>query len=382
MKEIDWYRSLGVSAHKSFLDDIVGSYPPYFVKVLPDPRGNVSHYFTLHADGVGTKGILSYLWWREKKDIRVWRKLAQDALVMNTDDLACAGITQGFVFSTTITRNTFCIPDEVVQEIVVGVYDFVEKLQGMGIDAEVAGGETADMPDVVRTISVEGTAAAHIEASKLLPLRRPTREAVIIGLASAGQAIYENEYNSGIGCNGITAIRHLLLSPYYAEHFPETFTTENPTPYSGKYMLKDKIGGYLLGDLLTSPTRTYVPILKEVLFSHRAYIYAIIHCTGGGQRKVLKYLPYTWIHKENLFPLPPLFSLLEGVRPWKELFETLNMGHRMEIYAEPEVAEEIIRIVQQYGVEAQIIGIARPSEEPTCVEVKFKGEQWRWQAKS
>lgn len=342
--------------------------------------GDPAYRFALHADGVGTKGVLTYLWWRETGDLTLWRKLAQDALVMNTDDLACSGITEGFVFSTTITRNPFHIPDEVVRMVIEGVYAFAQQLAEWGISAQVAGGETADMPDVVRTIGVEATVAARPLANDLLPLRRPTKEILIVGLASSGQAAYETEYNSGIGCNGLTAVRHLLLHPVYAERFPESVAPENPHPYQGKYLLSDRIGAYPLGYLLTSPTRTYLPVLRAIYAAYRAQVYAVIHCTGGGQRKALKYLPNTYIEKEAFLPLPPLFAALEGARPWSDLFATLNMGHRIELYVEPAVAEEILAIAQGQGVAAQVIGTAAPKEGPTEMQVSFRGERWVWQA--
>nr|BAL55287.1 phosphoribosylformylglycinamidine cyclo-ligase [uncultured Bacteroidetes bacterium] len=374
----DWYRKLGVSAHKSFLEGLPHTRTSYFVPVGPDIAGEESYRFALHADGVGTKGILAYLWWKETGDPTVWAALAQDALVMNTDDLACIGATEGFVFSTTLTRNPKHIPDEIVRAIIEGVYAFVEKLNSWGIPAWVAGGETADMPDVVRTVGLEATAAVRLPLSRLLSLRRPDREVLIVGLASFGQASYEDAYNSGVGCNGLTALRHLLLAPTYAEKYPESVAPELPTPYQGTYHLSDAVGAYRLGELLTSPTRTYLPILREVYAAHRKAIYGVVHCTGGGQRKALKYFPHTLIRKEHFFPLPPLFHLLEGLRPWPDLFEVLNMGHRMELYVLPEVGEEVIAIAERYGVAAQLIGTAQPADHPSRIEASFKGLNWTW----
>ncbi|MCS6896147.1 MAG: phosphoribosylformylglycinamidine cyclo-ligase [Bacteroidia bacterium] len=373
----DWYRSLGVSAHKSFLAKHHAK--DYFAAVLPDIAGEATHRFALHADGVGTKGILAYLWWREKGDESIWYHLAQDALVMNTDDMACSGITEGFVFSTTITRNPFHIPDSVVGAIIDGVYAFTEHLNQLGISAQVAGGETADMPDIVRTVGIEATAAARVATNRLIPLRRPEQEILIVGLASFGQTNYETTYNSGIGSNGITAIRHLLLSPVYKQKYPETVADELPNPYQGRFHLSDRVHDFFLGDLLTAPTRTYLPYLRQVYENYRQAIYAVIHCTGGGQRKVMKYLPYTLIRKDNFFPLPPMFSVLEGLRPWSELFEVLNMGHRMEIYALPSIAEELLGIATQYNLPARIIGSARPHEGPTRIEASFQGTSWCWE---
>ncbi|MEN3041390.1 MAG: AIR synthase related protein [Bacteroidia bacterium] len=374
----DWYRSLGVSAHKSYLAKHHAA--DYFTTILPDIAGDPTYRFALHADGVGTKGILAYLWWRERNNPQVWHHLAQDALVMNTDDMACSGITEGFVFSTTITRNPFHIPDTIVEAIIDGVRAFTQNLNHMGISAQIAGGETADMPDVVRTIGLEATVAARVPAAHLIPLRRPDKEAWIIGLASFGQTTYETTYNSGIGCNGITAMRHLLLSPDYQRSYPETVAPELPTPYQGHFHLSDKVGEYTLGDLLTAPTRTYLPYLRQVYAHYRQAIYAVIHCTGGGQRKAIKYLPYTLIRKENFFELPPVFSLLEGRRPWPDLFEVLNMGHRIELYVFPAVAEELISLASAYNIPAQIIGVARPHDSPTRIEASFRGESWVWES--
>lgn len=380
MTEADWYRQLGVSAHKPFLAGLPSHKKEYFAAVWPDLAGDPAYCFALHADGVGTKGVLTYLWWRETGDSTLWHKLAQDALVMNTDDLACSGVLDGFVFSTTLTRNPFHIPDEVVRAIIEGVYAFAQRLSEWGFSVQVAGGETADMPDVVRTLGLEATIAARWPVSQLLPLRRPSREIVIIGLASYGQATYETEYNSGIGCNGLTAARHLLLHPAYAARFPESIAPENPHPYQGTYQFSDLIGGYPLGHLLTSPTRTYLPVLRVLYARYRAQLYAVIHCTGGGQRKALKYLPSMYIEKDHFLPLPPVFAALGEKRPWKDLFATFNMGHRLELYAEPAIVSEVLALAQAYGIEAQVIGRAAPKDGPTEMHVSFRGERWVWRA--
>ncbi|MDW8135072.1 MAG: phosphoribosylformylglycinamidine cyclo-ligase, partial [Bacteroidia bacterium] len=373
----DWYRLLGVSAHKSFLEDLPSAHTGYFAPILPDIAGDPAYRFALHADGIGTKGVLAYLWWKETGDTSVWQHLAQDALVMNTDDLACSGITGPFVFSTTLIRNPFYIPDEVVKTIIQAVYAFAEQLRAWGIPAKVAGGETADMPDLVRTIGLEATAAARVPANHLIPLRRPDKEIAIIGLASFGQAQYEKEYNSGIGCNGITAARHLLLDASYKDKYPEAVEPSLVGSYQGTLRLSDEVESVAVGKLLLSPSRTYLPILRE---KYRRYLYGIIHCTGGGQRKAIKYFPKTLIRKDNLFPLPPVFRLLEGKRPWAELFETFNMGHRLELYVASEAAEELMEISRAYQVEAQRIGTAIPIEEETRIEIQFQGQEWVWSA--
>ncbi len=373
----DWYRQLGVSAQKTFLKGLSVESADYFAKVLPDLAGDSAYRFVLHADGIGTKGVLAYLWWRETGDPTYWKTLAQDALVMNTDDLACIGATQGFVFSTILTRNALRIPDAVVQSMIEGVYEFVRYLQALGIEAEVAGGETADMTDVVRTIGLEAVAAVRVRASELIRLRRPADRVHILGLASYGQALYETMPNSGIGCNGLTAARHLLLSAHYAEKYPETVESNLPTPYQGQYLLTDKVAEQTLGALLLSPTRTYLPLLQIIFKAYREAIYTVIHCTGGGQRKALKYLPGTFIRKENFLPLPPIFELLVGLRPWKELLEVFNMGHRIELYVQPSVSEDIIAISRELGILAQVVGEAYPAES-TTMEVCIGGQTWRW----
>ncbi len=373
----DWYRKLGVSAHKAFLKAIEAENQGLFAKVLPDIAGSSAHRFALHADGVGTKGILAYLWWKETGEDSVWEGLAQDALIMNTDDLACIGATEGFVFSTVITRNALRIPDEIVQKMIEGVYRCVAWLQEMGIEATVGGGETADMTDAIRTVGLEAVAAVRIPQHALISFRRPAKPISIVGLASYGQATYENFPNSGIGCNGLTAARHLLLSAEYARKYREVVEPELPQPYQGSYTLQTQVGGEPLGRLLLSPTRTYLPVLREIYQAHRKAIYGVVHCTGGGQRKAIKYFPTTYIRKENFLPLPPVFSLLEGLRPWRELFEVFNMGHRMELYVEPDIAEELIEIAGHYGIEARVVGEARPAER-TLMEVCFRGERWTW----
>ena len=373
----DWYRHLGVSAYKAFLQGVAAESLGFFAKVLPDIAGDPAYRFALHADGVGTKGILAYLWWKETGDATVWEGLAQDALIMNTDDLACVGATEGFVFSTVITRNAVRIPDEVVQGLIRGVHQCVEWLRALGIRAEVGGGETADMTDVVRTVGLEAVAAVRVPEKALLPIRRPEKPIAIVGLASYGQATYERFPNSGIGCNGLTAARHLLLSEVYARRYPETVEAELSQPYQGSYTLLTEVAGEPLGRLLLSPTRTYIPLLRELYQMHREAIYGVIHCTGGGQRKALKYFPATYIRKENFLPLPPVFALLEGRRPWRELFEVFNMGHRMEVYVEPTVAQEVITMSERYGIAAQVIGEAQPAEK-AMMEVSFVGEQWVW----
>lgn len=373
----DWYRHLGVSAHKAFLQGVGAESQGFFARLLPDIAGDPAYRFALHADGVGTKGILAYLWWKETGNMSVWEDLAQDALIMNTDDLACVGVTEGFIFSTVITRNAVRIPDEVVQGLIRGVYQCVEWLNALGIRAEVGGGETADMTDVVRTVGLEAVAAVRVLEKALLPIRRPERPVVVVGLSSYGQATYESFSNSGIGCNGLTAARHLLLSEAYARRYPETVEPELSRPYQGSHTLLTEVAGEPLGKLLLSPTRTYLPLLRELYRAHRGAIYGVIHCTGGGQRKALKYFPATYIRKENFLPLPPVFALLEGRRPWQELFEVFNMGHRIEVYVDPTAAQEVIAISGHYGIAAQVIGEARPAER-AAMEVSFAGEQWVW----
>lgn len=361
----DPYRRWGVSAQKAFLTP----YQPADAFCSALPWGN--KYILLHADGIGTKGILAYLWWKETGDVQVWRHLAQDALVMNTDDLACVGAMGPFIFSTTLLRNAYYIPDAIVQEVIAGVYDFAEKLNDLGIESHIAGGETADMTDIVKTLTLEATAYTEVPQEKFFRFRPIEEKVLIVGLGSYGQTSYETEYNSGIGANGLTAARHLLLHPSYAEKYPETYDPNLPKAYQGSYLLRDTLADVPIGKLLLSPTRSYLPFLQEIFATEQRNLYAVIHCTGGGQTKVRKYLK-AHIIKDH-WVLPPLFEKLLALTSIQEAFQIFNMGYRMELYVHPKAAERIQNHAQKWSIPSEILGYAQPG--PSKVEIHYQGEK-------
>jgi phosphoribosylformylglycinamidine cyclo-ligase len=370
------YDQRGVSASKeevhaaiSHLDK--GLYPNAFCKILPDLAAGSPRYCNLlHADTAGTKTSLAYLHWRETGDLSVWPGVAQDAIVMNLDDMACVGCTDDILLSSTIGRNKLLIPGAVIAAVIRGSSDFVENMRQQGINLQLAGGETADVGDIVRTIDVGFTAFARMRRSAVLASDiRPGD--VIVGLASFGQAHYESAYNGGMGSNGLTAARHDVLSNAYAEKYPESFDPALPPDvvYTGKRLLTEQLGlgngqQTSIGKLLLSPTRTYLPVLREVLRQHRKKIHGLIHVTGGGQTKVLKFAKDVHILKDNLFDLPPLFRLIQesSGTDWREMYQVFNMGHRMEIYLAPRHADAVMAIAEQFGIEARIIGKVRSAQ--------------------
>ncbi len=363
------YDNLGVSSTKSdvhsaiqFLDK--GLFPNAFCKVLPDITGRSEEYCNIiHADTAGTKTSLAYMFWKESGSLEVWQNIAQDSLVMNLDDLACIGCTDQIVISSTIGRNKHLIPQEVIAEIIKGNQAFIQNLQKFDINIYYGGGETADVGDIVRTIDVGITAFARMLKKDLI-INDIKPGAVIVGLSSSGQSSYENRYNSGISSNGLTAARHDILNKSYSVKYPESYAPESLHEhiYNGSYQLSDKITidevTYLVGDLLLSPTRTYLPVIKEILKQHSKDIQGIIHCTGGGQTKVGKFVKNVRVVKNNLFPLPPVFQLIRNSVEYsvKEMFQIFNMGHRMELYIDAAHVESIIDIVKQFQIEAQVIG--------------------------
>jgi phosphoribosylformylglycinamidine cyclo-ligase len=363
------YDLRGVSASKDevhaaiqYLDK--GLFPGAFCKILPDIAGGNARYCNLlHADTAGTKTSLAYLYWRETGDLSVWAGIAQDAIVMNLDDMACVGCTDQFMLSSTIGRNKSLIPGEVIAAVIQGMSAFVAKMRDYGVHIHEAGGETADVGDVVRTIDVGYTAFARMRRSKVLVNDIRPGDA-IVGLASYGQATYESEYNGGMGSNGLTAARHDVLRQEYATTYPESFDPAIPAAvvYNGKYRLTDKMeaaGRQMdVGKLLLSPTRTYLPLLREVLARYQKQIHGIIHCTGGGQTKVLKFVRNVHIIKDNLLEVPPLFKLIQesGGTDWREMYQVFNMGHRMELYLPPRYADALVELAQQFGIEARVIG--------------------------
>lgn len=370
LQNITKYEKRGVSASKEEVHAAIahldkGLYPTAFCKILPDlAAGNSKYCNLLHADTAGTKSSLAYLYWKETGDLSVWAGVAQDAIVMNLDDMACAGCTDHIMLSSTIGRNKTLIPGEVITAIIRGTSDFADQMRQHGVNIELAGGETADVGDIVRTIDVGYTAFARMKRSEVIvPNIRPGD--VVVGFASFGQATYESAYNGGMGSNGLTAARHDVLSGVYADKYPESFDPNLPKEvvYSGDQLLTNpvEIPGYpttTVGKLLLSPTRTFLPVLQELIREHRKKIHALIHVTGGGQSKVLKFFKDALIVKDNLFPVPPLFSLIQksSQTPWREMYQVFNMGHRMEIYVPAKHADTMIATAEKYGIEARIIG--------------------------
>lgn len=367
------YGQRGVSANKEDVYKAIagldkGLFPKAFCKIFPDYFLNDENYCTIvHADGAGTKSSLAYLYWKETGDISVWHGIAQDSLVMNTDDLICAGAVNDVLFCSIINRNKHLIPAEVLTEIIQGTNDFIERMKVFGVNIHYMGGETADVGDLVRTITVDSTISCRLPRSQVI--KNEIRDSdVIVGFASFGKATYEDEYNSGIGSNGLTAARHDVLSHSYFEWYPETFDTEMKASlaYAGTRILIDRLsdgshGGDVstnVGKLLLSPTRTYAPMMKIILEKFFDQIHGAIHCSGGGQTKVLHYAANLHIIKDNLFPLPPVFKLIqqESKTDWKEMYQVFNMGHRLEIYCEEKIAQQLIEVANSFDIEGKIIG--------------------------
>jgi len=379
------YDQRGVSASKEDVHAAIqhldkGLYPSAFCKILPDlAAGNGKYCNLLHADTAGTKTSLAYVHWRETGDLSVWPGVAQDAIVMNLDDMACVGCTNDIILSSTIGRNKGLIPAEVIAAVIRGTSDFVEKMRDHGVQLYLAGGETADVGDIVRTIDVGFTAFARMKRSEVLVPSIRSGD-VIVGLASFGQSTYETEYNGGMGSNGLTAARHDVLSKVYAEKYPESFDPRLPNEvvYTGNRLVTEKIlvenQNISVGKLILSPTRTYLPVLQEILQTQRKKIHGIIHVTGGGQTKVLKFVKDVHIVKDNLFELPPLFKLIQesSKTPWREMYQVFNMGHRMEIYLPAQHADTVMAIAEKYGIKARVIGRVKRSEgEKVTVKSSF-----------
>lgn len=365
------YSKRGVSAQKEEVHKAVekldqGLFPHAFCKVYPDTIGKDAAWVNLmHADGAGTKSILAYLYWKETGDISVWKGIAQDAIVMNLDDLLCVGIHDDLLFSSTIDRNKRIIPGEVLEAIIHGSQEFFEELKGYGVNIHYLGGETADVGDVVRTIAVNGTMMSRWPKAKLITNDNIQAGDVIVGFASSGKTSYETDYNSGIASNGLTSARHDGLDKFYARQFPESYDTglEDSVVYIGSSRLTDSFptdwGETSVGKLLLSPTRTYAPLMKVILENHFEAIHGIIHCSGGGQTKCMKYLPGNFkIIKDNLFEVPPVFQLLQKASGSdnREMYQVFNMGHRLEIFTREENAARLIETGRQFGIDAKIVG--------------------------
>ncbi len=362
------YMQRGVSASKEDVHNAIknvdkGLYPQAFCKIIPDLLGGDPDYCNLmHADGAGTKSSLAYIYWRETGDLSVWKGIAQDALVMNLDDLLCVGATDNILLSSTIGRNKSLIPGEVIAEIINGTEELLEKLRQLGVGIYSTGGETADVGDLVRTIIVDSTVTCRMRRSDVIDNARIAGGDVIVGLASYGQASYEHQYNGGMGSNGLTSARHDVLGKYLAERFPESFDAAIPQDlvYSGSRSLLEPVEDTPLnmGQLILSPTRTYAPVVAAVLRELRPQIHGMVHCTGGAQTKVLHFVRGKHVVKDNLLPVPPLFRIIaeESGASGEELYKVFNMGHRLEFYVPQEVASDVIAISQSFGIEAQIIG--------------------------
>ena len=373
MTDNNRYNLRGVSAkkedvHKAIAKLDKGLFPNAFCKIYPDFWGNDDAFCNLmHADGAGTKSVLAYLYWKETGDLSVWKGIAIDAIVMNIDDLLCVGATGPFTYSSTIGRNKNLIPGEIISELINGSQEYFETLKQYGIEVNFLGGETADVGDVVRTVIVDGTMACRMRRDKLVTTEKMIAGDVVVSLASYGQASYETEYNSGMGSNGLTSARHEMLHKDYAKQYPESVDPNLPSEvvYNGKYHLTDATTTPLnIGKLILSPTRTYAPVILKVLEKHFNAIHGIIHCSGGGQSKVLHYLPKALkVVKNNLLPIPPLFNMIQEAAgtDWKEMYQVFNMGQRLEIYTDTETAKSIIEIASTFNIEACISGYVADS---------------------
>ena len=368
------YQLRGVSAEKEDIHNAIknldkGLYPNAFCKIIPDILGNDNEFCNImHADGAGTKSSLAYLYWKETGDLSVWSGIAQDAIVMNTDDLLCVGATDKMLLSSTIGRNKNLIPGEVISAIINGTEEFLEKLRSLGCGIYLTGGETADVGDLVRTVIVDSTVTARMRRDEVIENNIQAGD-VIVGFASSGQATYETSYNGGMGSNGLTSARHDVLNHYLAEKYAESYDHSIPEDliYSGPHTLTEptEIEGVDVGKLILSPTRTYLPMMVPILDNFRKQINGIIHCSGGAQTKVLHFTNKLHIVKDNMFALPPLFRMIQesSGTDWKEMYKVFNMGHRLEIYTNENAANEMIQIAKEFNIDAQIVGHVEDSEK-------------------
>ncbi len=393
MSDSKRYQQRGVSATKDEVHKAVkkvdkGLFPNAFCKIYPDQLAGDDQFCNIiHADGAGTKSILAYIYWKETGDLSVWEGIAQDAIVMNTDDLICVGITSNFIMSSIINRNKHLIPGEVLKAIIEGTEKCLQTLRDLGVNVTLMGGETADMGDVVRTVTVDAVMAARMKRNDVITNDHIQSGDVIVGLSSYGQASYEDSYNGGMGSNGLTSARHDVLSNHYALKYPECFDPNTPEKlvYCGHKRLTQSVEGVPdsidVGKLILSPTRTYAPIIKNVLneISHNN-IHGIIHCSGGAQTKILHYINQHHIIKDNLFEIPPLFNLIqsESKTDWKEMYQVFNMGHRMELYVPEEFAATIIAISKSFDVDAQIVGrVEGKSEKLLTIQSPFGNFEYK-----
>ena len=374
-KKLDRYNLRGVSADKEDVHNAIknvdkGLFPKSFCKIVPDYLSNDSDYcLVMHADGAGTKSSLAYMYWKETGDLSVWKGIAQDALVMNIDDLLCVGAVDNIMLSSTIGRNKNLISGDVIKAIIEGTEELITEMSNYGVNIKSTGGETADVGDLVRTIIVDSTVVARMKKSDVIDNANISNGDLIVGLESFGKANYESQYNGGMGSNGLTSARHDVFSKKLASKYPESYDPQVPDNliYSGSYDLLQKIKGVELdaGKLVLSPTRTYAPVIKKILNKFDSTsIHGMIHCSGGAQTKILHFIDNLHIIKDNLFETPPLFSIIqkESSTEWKEMYKVFNMGHRMELYVDPNVAEEILNISKSFGVNAKVIGRVEPSD--------------------
>jgi phosphoribosylformylglycinamidine cyclo-ligase len=370
------YDQRGVSAskedvHKAIKNLDKGLFPKAFCKIVPDTlTGDKDYCLVMHADGAGTKSSLAYMYWKETGDLSVWKGIAQDALVMNLDDLLCVGVTEHILLSSTIGRNKNLIPGEVIEAIISGTEEFIEQMADHGVDIRSTGGETADVGDLVRTIIVDSTVTARIKRDKVIDNANIRPGDLIVGLASFGQATYEKEYNGGMGSNGLTSARHDVFGKELAEKYPESYDPSVPEAlvYSGNMKLRDQVEDVPLdaGKLVLSPTRTYAPVIRKMLEKYNAgSIHGMIHCSGGAQTKILHFLDRFHVIKDGLFPVPPLFQLIQAQSgtDWQEMYQVFNCGHRMELYVDRDIADDLIAISESFGIPARIIGRVEESPE-------------------
>lgn len=365
----------GVSASKEDVHNAIknidkGLYPKAFCKIIPDVIGGDPEYCNImHADGAGTKSSLAYIYWKETGDMSVWKGIAQDSLIMNIDDLLCVGATDNILLSSTIGRNKNLIPGEVIAAIINGTQELIDELKELGVNIVSTGGETADVGDLVRTIIVDSTVTCRMKRADVINNANIAGGDVIVALSSCGQATYEKSYNGGMGSNGLTSARHDVFAKYLAEKYPESFDPHVPDElvYSGNVKLTDAVEGVSLdaGKLVLSPTRTYAPFVKRMLDEMRADIHGMVHCSGGAQTKIMHFVTNKHVIKDNLFPIPPLFKLIQeqSGTDWKEMYKVFNMGHRLEVYLRPEKAQRVIEIAKSFNIDAQIIG--RVEDAPT-----------------
>jgi phosphoribosylformylglycinamidine cyclo-ligase len=376
------YDLRGVSASKDDVHNAIknvdkGLYPKAFCKIIPDILGGDPNWCNImHADGAGTKSSLAYIYWRETGDLSVWKGIAQDALIMNIDDLLCVGATDNILVSSTIGRNKMLVPGEVISAIINGTEELLAQLREQGVGVYSTGGETADVGDLVRTIIVDSTVTCRMPRANVINNENIAAGDVIVGLASYGKAAYETEYNGGMGSNGLTSARHDVFAKKYAELYPESYDAAVPQElvYSGSRNLNDEVEGSHInaGKLVLSPTRTYAPVIKALLEKMRSKVHGMVHCSGGAQTKVLHFVTDKHVIKDNLFDVPPLFAMIakESGTDWKEMYKVFNMGHRMEIYLAPEDAQAVIDLSKSFGIDAKIIGRVEPSTTGNHLTIK------------